>query len=68
MGRVCCGVAGEQLSEDDYGRLYGMCLELPTSFNGQPKGTVTLEQWVNVMLRTKDEAKDPNKKAFFGLF
>ena len=61
-------MAGEQLSEDDYDRLYGMCLDLPTSFNGQPKRTVTLEQWVKVMLETKGEAEDPNKKKFFGLF
>ena len=58
---------GENLPEKDYVRLWGMCTELPNAFNGQREGSVVFEQWVKIMLQTKDEAKDPSDK-LFGLF
>lgn len=59
---------GEELPDEDYERLFGLCRGRKASFTGQQPGTVTFEQWVAVMLQTVDEAKDPDAKPFFGLF
>ena len=59
---------GEELSDEDNQRLYGLCKGRKPAFNGQRPGSVVFEQWVAVMLDTTDEAKDPDDKPFFGLF
>ena len=65
---LVCPRPGEELPEEDYERLYDLCLKRPDAFNGQRPGSVVFEQWVNVMLETAEEARDPDAKRFFGLF
>ena len=44
------------MSESDNERLFSLARDRKASFNGQPPGTVTFEQWVAVMLATASEA------------
>lgn len=54
---------GEDLSDEDNERLFGLCRDRKAAFNGQRPGSVVFEQWVAVMIETV-----PNDKPFFGLF
>ena len=58
----------EEMSESDNERLFSLARDRKASFNGQPPGTVTFEQWVAVMLATASEASGEIEKPFFGLF
>ena len=52
---------GEDLSEEDFGRLYDMCLELPVSFNGQPKGTVTMQRLQRIIRGSSEKTVAPTE-------
>ena len=68
-GDVAAGV-GEELPEDDYARLFGLCQNREAAFNGQGQrpGSVVFEQWVAVVCETAAESKGESEKSFFGLF
>lgn len=59
---------GEELSEEEYERLWALCRDRKEAFRGQTPGTVVFEQWVAVMLQTAEEANGSQDKPWFGLF